>query len=131
MKDIISNEEFENGSVNISNDVISIVASLAAKEVEGVAKISGGLTGEITEILGMKNLAKGVEVKIDESNVIVNLPIGIEYGVKIKEVAMSVQKNVKEAVETMTGLEVVEVNVNVQEVVFSKKEETDEENQNN
>lgn len=131
MKDIVSNEKFDNGSVNISSDVISIVASLAAKEVDGVVKISTGITGEITEILGMKNLAKGVEVEIDENDVVINLAIGIKYGIKIKDVAFEVQSNVKEAVETMTGLNVKEVNINIQEVVFTKKEETIEEKQNN
>ncbi len=128
MKDIVSNEQFENGSVNISSDVISIVASLAAREVEGVSKISVGITGDITEILGMKNLAKGVDIEINENNVSINLSLGLEYGFKIREVALEVQENVKEAVETMTGLIVEEVNINIQEIIFSKKEDVLEEN---
>lgn len=128
MKDIVSNEQFENGSVNISSDVISIVASLAAREVEGVSKISVGITGDITEILGMKNLAKGVDIEINENNVSINLSLGLEYGFKIREVALKVQENVKEAVETMTGLIVEEVNINIQEIIFSKKEDVLEEN---
>lgn len=127
MKEKISNGSFENGTVNISEDVISIISNIAASEIDGVAKMSGGITGEITEMLGMKNLSKGVEVNIDNEDVKVEMTIVIEYGNKIREVASNVQKNVKETIETMTGLNVLEVNINIQDVVFPKAEKNDTE----
>ncbi len=127
MKEKISNGSFENGSVNISEDVISIIANIAASEVEGVAKMTGGITGEITEMLGMKSLSKGVEVYIDEDVVKISMNLAIEYGKKIKEVAEEVQEKIKETVETMTGLNVSEVNIGIQEVVFPKKDSDNKE----
>jgi len=121
VKEKISNGNFENGTVNISEDVISIIANIAASEVEGVEKMTGGITGEITEMLGMKSLSKGVEVYIDNNDVKISMNIAIEYGNKIKEVAEKVQEKVKETVETMTGLNVNGVNIGIQEVVFPKK----------
>ncbi len=123
MKDKINNGNFENGSVNISEDVISIIASIAASEVEGTSKIAGGITGEITEMLGMKSLSKGVDVDIDGQDVVIDMNIAIEYGINIKDVATNVQENVKEKVETMTGLIVNLVNINVQEVIFNSNKE--------
>lgn len=122
MKEKINNGDFENGTVNISEEVISTIANIAASEVEGVAKISSGITGEITEILGMKNFAKGVAVTIDGEDVLINMELAIEYGRKIREVSEAVQSSVKENVETMTGLNVAEVNIRIQEVVFPKKD---------
>lgn len=122
MREQINNGVFEHGSVNISEDVISIIANLATNEVEGVAKMSKGLAVEIGEMLGMKNPSKGVTVDIEEEEVIINLYIAIEYGYKINDLAKEIQENVKEKVQTMTGLDVVEVNVNIQEVIVIKEE---------
>ncbi len=110
------------GTVKISNEVVAIIAGLAATEVEGVSSMSGGLTGDITEMLGMKNLSKGVKVEVGEKEAAIDLFIIVDYGSKISEVATNVQKNVKDRVETMTGLRVVEVNVNVQGVNIPKEE---------
>jgi len=110
------------GTVKISNEVVAIIAGLAATEVEGVASMSGGLTGDISEMLGMKNLSKGVKVEVGEKEAAIDLFIIVEYGYKITEVATNVQKNVKDKVETMTGLNVVEINVNVQGVNIPKEE---------
>ena len=84
--------------------------------------MSGGITGDITEMLGMKNLSKGVKVEVGEKEAAIDIYIIVEYGYKISEVASKVQQNVKDAVETMTGLKVVEVNVNVQGVNIPKEE---------
>jgi len=110
------------GTVKISNEVVAIIAGLAATEVEGVTSMSGGLTGDITEMLGMKNLSKGVKVEVGEKEAAIDLFIIVDYGSKISEVATNVQRNVKDKVETMTGLNVVEVNVNVQGVNIPKEE---------
>lgn len=116
----------ELGDVRIANEVVGIVAGLAAVEIEGVAGMSGGIAGGIAELLGRKNLSKGVKVEVGEEQAAVDLYIIVEYGVKIPEVARKIQENVKQAIETMTGLEVVEVNVNVQGVHFQQEERVEE-----
>ena len=105
------------GSIRIADEVVEVIAGLAASEVGGVVGMSGGLVGDLAKILGRnKNLSKGVKVEIGEHEVAVDLYIVVEYGVSIPEVALSVQESVKEAIESMTGLKVVETNVHVQGV---------------
>ena len=106
------------GSVKIANDVVATIAGLAAVDVAGVAGMSGGIVGGIAEMLGRKNFSKGVKVDVGEKEALVEAYIIVDYGVKISEVAQNVQKSVKNAVETMTGLEAKAVNVYVQGVVF-------------
>ncbi|SHI01702.1 Asp23/Gls24 family envelope stress response protein [Sporanaerobacter acetigenes] len=127
MADIIDNEGMEYGSVKIANEVVAIIAGLAATEVDGVAGMSGGVTSGITEALGMKSLSKGVKVEVGEKECAIDLFVVINYGSRISEVAESIQENVKNAVETMTGLNVVEVNVSVQGVNIPKEEKVEEE----
>jgi uncharacterized alkaline shock family protein YloU len=107
------------GSIRIADEVVGIIAGMAATEVDGVAGMSAGLVGGIAEMLGKKNLSKGVKVEVGEKEAAVDLYIIVEYGVRIPDVALRVQENVKRAIESMTGLEVVEVNVHVQGVGFS------------
>lgn len=114
------------GTIRIANEVVGIIAGLAATEVEGVAGMSGGLAGGIAELLGRKNLSKGVKVEVGEKEAAADLFIITEYGVLIPEVAAKVQENVKRAVESMTGLSVVEVNVHVQGVHFPQEEKQEE-----
>ncbi|MCF6096686.1 Asp23/Gls24 family envelope stress response protein [Thermovorax subterraneus] len=109
------------GSVKITDEVVSIIAGLAATEVEGVAGMSGGLAGGIAEMLGRKNLSKGVKVQVGEKEVVVDIYIIVNYGVRIPEVAWKVQENVKKAIENMTGLTVTEVNIHVQGVNFGQQ----------
>lgn len=123
MEDILNKEKDEYGTVRISNDVVSIIAGVAATEIEGVAGMSGGITGGITEMLGMKNLSKGVKVEVGDEEAAIDLYIVVEYGSKIGEIGIEVQKNVKDTVETMTGLNVIEVNVNIQGVNLLKEEQ--------
>ncbi|HZX46485.1 MAG TPA: Asp23/Gls24 family envelope stress response protein [Clostridia bacterium] len=111
-------EEF--GTVKISDDVVSIISGIAATEVKGVAGMSGGIAGGIAELLGRKNQSKGVKVTIGEKEVNIDLHVIMEYGVKIPDVAWEIQEKVKKAVETMTGLKVVEVNIHVQGVTMDK-----------
>ena len=115
------------GSVRIADEVVSIIAGLAATEVSGIEGMSGGLVGGIAEMLGRKNFAKGVKVEVGEKEAAVDLYIIVKYGVRIPDVALSVQENVKQAIETMTGLSVVEVNVHVQGVGFPEEETAEEE----
>jgi len=110
------------GQIKISDEVVGIISSLAATEVKGVAGMSGGIAGGLSEMLGRKNLSKGVKVEIKDKEVIISLYIIVEYGAKIPEVAWEVQENVKNTVETMTGLNVIEVNINIQGVNFEKEQ---------
>ncbi len=106
----------ELGEIRIANEVVAVIAGLAATDVDGVAGMSGGIAGGIAEMLGRKNLAKGVKVEVGQEQAAVDLYVVVEYGVRIPEVAWQIQQNVKRAIETMTGLEVVEVNVHIQGV---------------
>ena len=110
------------GSIRIANEVVSIIAGLAATEVEGIAGMSGGIAGGIAEMLGRKNFAKGVKVEVGEKEAAVDLYIIVKYGVRIPDVALAAQENVKQAIENMTGLSVVEVNIHVQGVGFPDEE---------
>lgn len=121
MKDEFKNEKMENGNVKISNEVISIIAGVAANEIDGVVSSSSGITEGITEMLGMKSLSKGVKVEINEKEANIDVFITVKYGIKISEIARKVQKNVKDSVENMTGLVVKTVNVNIQDVSFPKE----------
>ena len=115
------------GAIRIADEVVSIIAGLAATEVEGIAGMSGGIAGGSAEMLGRKNFAKGVKVEVGEKEAAVDLYIIVKYGVRIPDIALAAQENVKQAIETMTGLTVVEVNVHVQGVSFPQDEErTDE-----
>ena len=121
---VSTNTEFNTaedmGNIRIANEVIEIIAGLAATEVRGVAGMSGGVAGGIAELLGRKNLAKGVKVEVGTKQCAVDVSIVAEYGYRIPEVAGEIQENVKRAIESMTGLEVVEVNVHVLGVMFNK-----------
>jgi uncharacterized alkaline shock family protein YloU len=120
-KKIERTEHNDVGSIRIADEVVGIIAGLAATEVAGVAGMSGGLVGGIAEMLGKKNLSKGVKVEVGEREAAVDLYIIAEYGVRIPDVALGVQENVKRAIESMTGLDVVEVNIHVQGVGFAQE----------
>lgn len=114
------------GTIKIADEVVAIIAGLAATEVLGVAGMSGGLAGGIAEMLGRKNLTKGVKVEVGEKQTAVDLFLIVEYGTKIPEVAWHVQENVKKAIENMTGLDVVEVNIHIQGVKIAGEEKEEE-----
>jgi len=122
----VQNEE--NQGIKIADEVVAIVAGIAASDVPGVAGMSGGFVGGIAEILGKKNLAKGVKVTVGEKETSIDVNIIVEYGARIPDVAWEIQNRVKKSVETMTGLKVVQVNIHVQGVNidknFGKQEET-------
>lgn len=107
------------GKIQIAPEVISVIAGLAAAEVEGVIPAGGGLVGELAERFGRKkNLSRGVEVEVGQKEVAVDLSVVVEYGYSIPRIASEIQENVKTAIENMTGLRVVEVNVHIQDVRF-------------
>ena len=120
----------ENEGIQISNDVIAVIAGVAVSEVPGVAGMAGGFAGGISEVFsGKKNLAKGIKVDATETEAKIDVNIIVDYGTRIPDVAFEIQNRVKKAVETMTGLKVLEVNVHVQGVsaVTEKTEETQSE----
>ena len=106
----------EYGDIRIADEVICIVASLAAQEVPGVVSMSGGLTDGINRFLGKENASKGVRLKFDGKLVNASVYINVEYGACIPEIALEVQEKVKDAIEAMTGYEVQFVDVNVEGV---------------
>lgn len=106
-------EETSYGQVQIAGDVVAVIAGIAASEVDGVYKLAGNLSNEIASRLGRKNPAKGVKVDIIPGEVRVDLGIIVYYEYKIKKVSEQVQEKVKQAIETMTGLNVTKVNIRV------------------
>ena len=101
------------GEVQIADEVVAIIAGLAATEVEGVDSMAGNITNELIGKLGMKNLSKGVKVDVTEEHVSVDLSLNIRYGYNIPSVSEQVQEKVSTAIENMTGLTVLDVNVKI------------------
>ena len=120
----------ENDGIKISDDVVAVIAGVAVSEVPGVAGMAGRFAGGISEVLsGKKNLAKGIKVEVEGKDAKIDVNIIVEYGSRIPDVAFEIQNRVKKAVESMTGLNVEEVNVHVQGVdTDTAKEETSTEN---
>lgn len=117
----------EQENIQISNDVIAVIAGVAVSEVSGVASTVGGFAGGISEVLsGKKNMAKGIKVEKTDGKVKIDVNIIVEYGTRIPDVAFEIQNRVKKAVENMTGINVVEVNVHVQGVDTNIKKEKPE-----
>lgn len=130
VKEEILVENQDNSEIKIADDVVAVIAGVAVSEVSGVAGMSGGFAGGITEVLsGKKNLAKGIKVEVGEKETKIDVNIIVEYGTRIPDVAFEIQNRVKKSVEAMTGLKVVEVNVHVQGVTTDI--ETKEENNEN
>jgi len=121
-RDYYTNRE-DSGSINISEDVLASISALAAGEVEGVAGLNAPAGVDLAELLGKKNLTKGVKIQIVGQTVIIDLYINIKYGFKIPEVAGKLQNAVISAVESMTGLTVESVNVHVTGITFESKPE--------
>jgi len=109
------------GEVRIADEVVAIIAGLAATEVEGVSSMAGNITNELVSKLGMKNLSKGIKVEVQENVVKVDVALNIRFGYGITEVSSKVQERVKSAVENMTGLEVSSINVRIAGVNMEKR----------
>ena len=112
------------GNVKISEEVVAIIAGIAATEVPGVTGMSGGIAGGLSEMLGRKNLSKGVKVEVGEKEAAIDVFIIVDYGCRIPDVSWEIQEKVKKAVEGMTGLNVVEVNIHIQGVNIDKESKT-------
>lgn len=110
------------GEVKIADEVVAIIAALAATEVDGVASMAGNITNEVIGRLGIKNLSKGVKVDVLEGVVTVSLALNIKYNYSIMDVTAKVQDRVKNAVENMTGLEVADVNIKVAGVEMDRQD---------
>lgn len=115
----LENEE-KFGEVRIADDVVAIIAGLAASEVDGVASMAGNVTRDLIAKLGTKGLSKGVKITMDENTVHVALAINIHYGYSVPATSSKIQEKVKTAIETMTGLEVAEVNIKIVNVLMDK-----------
>jgi len=123
---VVKQEQTSIGSIRIADEVVRIIAGLAATEVQGVTGMSGGLAGGIAEILGRKNLSKGVKVEVGEKEAAVDIYVIVDYGAKIPDIASQIQQKVRKAVNDMTGLNVKVVNIHIQGVSFSGSDKEDE-----
>ena len=119
------NNESTVGIVKISDEVVSVIAEIAADEIQGIVEVQHGVSSNISQILKGKKVSNGKSVKVtlDEDKAIIELNVAVEYGMKIPEVVSAVQENVKKTVEAMTGLKVDKVNVNVQNIYVPKQEQ--------
>ena len=106
----------ETGDIRVSEEVVAIIAGLAATEVEGVSSMAGNITNEIVSKLGMKNLSKGIFVEVMDEEIKVDVALNIAYGYAIPEISAKVQERVKSSVENMTGLTVAVVNIRIASV---------------
>jgi len=117
-QEVVENTEevnSENNTIQIADDVVASIAGIAVSEVPGVFSMAGGLAGGISEVFsGKKSLSKGIKVEVGEKETKIDVNIIVEYGVRIPDIAFEIQNRVKKAVETMTGLKVSSVNINVQ-----------------
>ena len=118
------------GKVNISDEVIAVVSSVASTEVKGVYGMCNTITSGIAELFGKKNLSKGVKVELVENTVKIGVSITVEAGCKIPDVSWKVQEKVKREVENMTGLDVLSVDVFVNGIHFPKEEPVAETKEN-
>lgn len=124
MEDFNKNENI--GVVKISDEVVSVIAGIAAQEIEGVIDAQNGVAGNITNIFkGKKCTAKATKVTLVEDKAIIDMNVAVEYGKKIMDLVSQVQENVKKTVEAMTGLQVESVNIFVQNIYLPKKEESE------
>ncbi|MDT9724158.1 Asp23/Gls24 family envelope stress response protein [Xylanibacillus composti] len=117
----------QGGMIRISDDVVATIAGLAALETSGVAAMSGGISEGLAKRLSGKQVQRGVTVEVGQLEAAIDLRIIVQYGSKIHEVCRELQENVKEAVENMTGLTVVEVNIKVEGVAFKEEEQQHDE----
>lgn len=114
-------DKMSEGNVKIADDVIATIAVVAAESVDGIVEMQSTFKASVTDMLGVKNLSKGVKVNIGEQEVVIDMFVTVKYGKNIVEICKNVQSKVKEAVETMTGLSVVEINVHVSGISMEDK----------
>lgn len=117
---VVLQEDENAGAVQIADDVVAMIASLATTEVEGVSAMAGNITNELMSKVGMKSLTKGVKVDVLEGNVTVDLAVTMEYGYNIPATCQKVQNKVKAAIENMTGLNCTDVNIRIAGINMKK-----------
>lgn len=127
VEEVTVSKETEVNGIKIAEDVVAKIAGIAASEVKGVYSMNGGFAGGISEMFGKKSFSKGVKAQVTEKDTILDLYIIVEYGARIPDIAWEIQNKVKTAVENMTGLKVLEVNIHVQGVNVPKDEKLKEE----
>lgn len=115
-------EKDEHGQIVIANEVVAIIAGIAATEVKGVDSMYGGWSGEIISRMGIRDLSKGVSISIEDGHVSVKLSLNVRYGYSIPDVSRNVQDKVASAIESMTGLSVLDVNIRIAGVVNAENE---------
>jgi uncharacterized alkaline shock family protein YloU len=115
------------GQIQIADEVIAVIAGTAALEVDGVVGMASNFTGDLAEIMGKRNLSKGVKINVNEDNVSVEINLIIAFGYKIQDVSFEVQKKVKTAIETMIGLPSNEININVAGIHMDKAQKQKDE----
>ena len=111
------------GQVKIADEVIAIIAGTAALEIDGVAGMAGNLTGDIAQMLGRRNLGRGVNIEVSDGHVKVTISILSKFGYKLQEISEAVQKRVKSAIENMIGLDAQEINIIIAGVLYYNNEE--------
>lgn len=120
------NKDENIGIIKISDEVVSVIAGIAAQEIDGIIDYQSGVAGNLTNIFkGKKNVSKGTKVTLEDDKATIDMNIAVEYGRKIMDLVAQVQDNVKKTVEAMTGLSVASVNVCVQSIYLPKKEESE------
>lgn len=117
---MISDDVRNIGTVQVADDVVAMIAALAATEIDGVSSMMGNITNELMSKVGMKKLTKGVKIDIVDQKVIVDLAIVLEYGFNIPKTCQKVQDKVKTSIENMTGLSVSDVNIRIASVTMPK-----------
>ena len=120
-KNLVLKEDESIGTVQIADDVVAMIASLATTEVDGVSAMAGNITNELMSKVGVKNLTKGVKVEVQDKNVTVDLAVTMEYGYNIPATCQAVQQKVKNAIENMTGLTCSDVNIRIAGVNMKKR----------
>lgn len=124
MEELVREENI--GVVKISDEVVSVIAGIAAQEIDGILDSQMGVAGNLTNIFkGKKGISKASKVTLEEDKAVIDMNVSVEYGRKIMDVVSQVQENVKKTVEAMTGLYVEAVNIYVQNIYLPKKEESE------
>lgn len=127
MSENVNEKKNMSTNVHIADEVIAIIAATAAMEVPGVVSSQSAPSNALVEFFGKKSQSKGVKIEVNEGNVTIDMEVAVLFGAKIQEVALKVQSRVKTEVETMTGLNVLCVNVNVTGIMLENKKNKDSE----
>ncbi|MBL4931016.1 MULTISPECIES: Asp23/Gls24 family envelope stress response protein [Clostridium] len=125
MEEMVRDESL--GIIRISDEVVSVIAGIAASEINGVYEYTSNVASIPIFQIGKKNVGKGVKVTVNEDEAVIDMILAVSYGVKIPEIISQVQENVKKTVEVMTGLKVSSVNISVHNIVVPKEEKEQKE----